>query len=101
MPLRDGAAQLGRDVASTHEERKARQSIPDEEGLRFAVANGRAFLSHHRNDFIRLHRSDPDHQGFIVCTDHPEFETLARKKHSATEALESLKGLLIRVSRGD
>jgi hypothetical protein len=57
-------------------------------------------LTHNRQDFIRLHRLNPEHEGIIVCTDNPDFPALAEKVHEQLQAVESLEGLLIRVNRG-
>lgn len=101
LPAVEALRRLGHDVVTTHDEGKSHQSIPDDEVLRFAIENGRAVLTHNRHDFIRLHRENPDHDGIIVCTDNPDFEELARKVHTTLEALESLKGQLIRINRGN
>ena len=79
---------------------KANEGIPDEEVLAFAIAEKRAVLTHNRQDFIRLHRLNPNHEGIIVCTDNPDFPALARKVHEHLRDIESLQGLLIRVNRG-
>ena len=91
---------LGHDVLTTGDAGKANEAIPDEEVLRFAVGNGRAVLTHNRRDFLRLHRENPDHEGILVCTDNPDFPALAAKVHARLQAMESLKGRLVRVNRG-
>lgn len=61
----------------------------------------RAVLTHNRSDFIRLHRENSEHEGIIVCTDNPNFEELARKVNAALEGMDSLRGKLVRVNRGN
>jgi hypothetical protein len=100
LPAVEALRRLGHDVATTHDEGQSRQSIPDDEVLRFAVAIGRAVLTHNRQDFIRLHREQPDHEGIVVCTNNPDFDELAAKVHARLDTLESLKGQLIRINRG-
>lgn len=90
----------GHDVLTTRDAGKANEGIPDEEVLAFAIAEKRAVLTHNRQDFIRLHRLNPEHEGIIVCTDNPDFPALAAKVHEQLQAVESLEGLLIRVNRG-
>jgi hypothetical protein len=57
-------------------------------------------LTHNRQDYIRLHRLNPEHEGIIVCTSNPDFPALAEKVNDQLQAVDSLKGLLIRVNRG-
>ncbi|MBL9180392.1 MAG: DUF5615 family PIN-like protein [Verrucomicrobiaceae bacterium] len=89
----------GHDVLTTRDAGKANDGVPDEEVLRFAIESRRADLTHNRQDFIRLHRQRPDHEGIIVCTDNPDFSALAEKIHTQLQGTESLKGLLVRVNR--
>lgn len=91
---------FGHDVLTTHDTGKSNAGIPDEEVLSFAIEQGRAVLTHNRQDFIRLHRQNPDHAGIIVCTDNPDFPALAAKVHAQLEMLTSIQGQLIRVNRG-
>ncbi|MEG4998636.1 DUF5615 family PIN-like protein [Microcoleus sp. B4-D4] len=49
--------------------RNANLGIPDEDVLAFAVTKERAVLTLNRIDFIRLHASQPNHSGIIVCKD--------------------------------
>jgi predicted nuclease of predicted toxin-antitoxin system len=101
LPAVEALRRHGHDVVTTQDEGKSQQRIPDDEVLRFASENGRAVLTHNRQDFIRLHRENPEHEGIIVCTDNPDFEALATKVHVQLEALKSLKGRLVRINRGN
>lgn len=96
-PLREH----GHDVLTTHDAGKSNEGIPDEEVLRFATETGRAVITHNRQDFIRLHRLNPDHAGIIVCTDNADFPALAAKVHAQLQQTESLHGQLVRVNRGE
>ena len=100
LPVVEALRVLGHDVLTTRDAGKANEGIPDDEVLKFAVENGRAVITHNRQDFIRLHRQQPDHEGIIVCTDNPDFESLAAKVHAQLEIATSLKGQLVRVNRG-
>ena len=100
LPVVQTLRQLGHDVLTTHDTGKSNAGIPDDEVLRFAIEDGRAVLTHNRQDFIRLHRQNPDHAGIIVCTDNPDFPALATKVHEQLEVLTSLQGQLVRVNRG-
>ena len=100
LPVVIALRELGHDVLTTRDAGKANDAISDEEVLRFAVGNGRAVLTHNRQDFLRLHRQNSDHEGFLVCTDHPDFPALAAKVHARLQAMGSLKGQLVRINRG-
>lgn len=100
LPVVDELRRLGHDVLTTRDAGKSNEGIPDDEVLRFAKENGRAVITHNRQDFIRLHRQSSDHARITVCTDNPDFPTLAAKVHAQLEAMESLKGHLMRVNRG-
>ncbi len=100
LPVVEALRQMGHDVLTTRDAGRANEGIPDEELLAFAIAEKRAVLTHNRQDFIRLHRLNPEHEGIIVCTDNPDFPALAVKVHDHLQAVDSLKGLLIRVNRG-
>ncbi len=64
---------LGHDVLTVQETGKADQALPDEAVLKLAADEGRAVLTINRLHFIRLHRSQPNHAGIIVCTFAPDF----------------------------
>ncbi len=100
LPVVEELRRLGHDVLTTRDAGKSNEGIPDDEVLRFAAENGRAVITHNRQDFIRLHRQNPDHAGVIVCTGNPDFLVLAAKVHAQLEARESLQGELVRVNRG-
>jgi predicted nuclease of predicted toxin-antitoxin system len=100
LPAVEALRRLGHDVLTTQDAGKANAGIPDEEVLRFATQNGRAVLTHNRHDFIRLHRQTADHAGIIVCTDNPDFLSLAMKVHAQLEMLPTLQGQLVKVNRG-
>ena len=64
---------LGHDVLTVQETGKADQALPDEAVLKLAADEGRAVLTINRLHFIRLHRSQPNHAGIVVCTFAPDF----------------------------
>ncbi len=100
LPVVVALRELGHDVLTTRDAGKANDAIPDDEVLRFAVASGRAVITHNRQDFIRLHSQSPDHEGILVCTDNPDFPALSAKIHARLQSMESLKGQLVRINRG-
>ncbi|HEX7200976.1 MAG TPA: DUF5615 family PIN-like protein, partial [Dongiaceae bacterium] len=70
---------LGLDVVSVHE--IDRRGFPDEEQLRFAIGDGRTFLTRNRDDFLRLtvtfFEAGELHQGLLIVpyslpNDRPE-----------------------------
>ena len=100
LPVVEALRGKGHDVLTTRVSGKANDGIPDDEVLRFAIAERRAVLTHNRRDFIRLHRLQSGHEGIIVCTQNADFPALAEKIHAQLRQLESLKGQLVRVNRG-
>jgi hypothetical protein len=58
-------------------------------------------ITHNRQDFIRLHRLNPNHAGIIVCRDNANFPALAAKVHAQLQLIESLSGQLLLVNGGD
>jgi len=99
LPVVELLRPLGHDILTVQEAGKAEQKIPDEEVLEFAISNQRAVLTLNRGDFKRLHRSNPDHAGIIVCTNDRNWEGLATRINEAICAEETLRGKLIRVVR--
>lgn len=90
---------LGHDVLTVQEAGKANQGIPDEEVLAFAVSIERTVLTGNRRDYMKLHRSHPNHAGIIICTEELNFQRLATRINEAISAEEILTGKLIRVNR--
>lgn len=101
LPVVEALRQYGHDVLTTGDAGNANAAIPDEQVLSFATQSGRAVITHNRRDFIELHRLHPVHEGIIVCTDNPDFTALAAKVHTRLQSLQSLRGQLVRVNRGD
>lgn len=92
--------ELGHDVLTSLEAGNANQKIPDEEVLRFAIAEKRIMLTLNRKHFIRLHRLNPNHFGLIVCTEDTNFDALAVRIHEAIQSSgEHIYGTLIKVYR--
>ena len=92
---------LGHNVLTTHDSGKSNQGIEDGAVLKFATAEGRCVITINRKDFIRLHRSGVEHAGIIVCTQNPDYGSLAGHIHTAIKDSTTLNGQLIRVVRGD
>lgn len=91
--------ELGHDVLTAQEAGKADQRTPDEDVLAYAIQQRRSVVSMNRRHFIRLHGEQPNHHGVIVCTLDPDFSGQAKRIHQAVEALNSLKGQLLRIYR--
>lgn len=92
---------LGHDVLTTQDAGKAGQGVSDEEVLAFAVFESRAVLTFNRKDFRRLHLSEPNHSGIIICTFDDDFDNLARRIDESITGQSELAGQLIRVNRPD
>lgn len=90
--------ELGHDVLTTEEAEKSDQEIPDEDVLDFAIEQGRAVITLNRKDFIRLHRTNSEHKGIIVCTLDSDFPGQAQRIDDAISEID-LENQLIRVNR--
>jgi predicted nuclease of predicted toxin-antitoxin system len=90
---------LAHDVLTVQEAGNANMGIPDEEVLAFAIEDDRAVVTLNRNDFVKLHRTNADHCGIIVCTNDPDRTRLATRIDAAIELAGPLSGQLIRVVR--
>ena len=90
---------MGHDILTVQEAGNANLGIPDEAVLAFAINDDRAVVTLNRQDFIRLHRTSPDHFGIIVCTNDTDRTRLATRISAAIAAEEPLQGKLIRVVR--
>ena len=99
LPVVEFLRPLGHDVLTVQQAGKAGLGIPDEDVLAFAVSNERAVLTLNRGDFIRLHRSQPNHAGIIICTQDNNWERQATRINDAISAEETLTRKLIRVNR--
>jgi predicted nuclease of predicted toxin-antitoxin system len=99
LPVVEFLRDLGHDVLTVREAGKANLGISDELVLAFAVEMDRVVLTGNRQDYMKLHRLQPNHAGIVVCTEDPNFDSLARRIHQAISGEDSLKGKLIRVNR--
>lgn len=102
LPVVEALRRRGHDVLTTRDAGKSNEGIPDEDVLAFAIADPRAVLTHNRQDYIRLHRlnPDPEHAGIIACTrDDENPAALALRIHLAMGSVPWLAGQLIRVVR--
>jgi hypothetical protein len=91
---------LGHDVLTVQEASNANLGIPDGDVLAFAVTKERAVLTLNRIDFIRLHASQPNHAGIIVCKDdQQDRQRMATRISEAISNVETLRGMLVRVNR--
>ncbi len=68
LPVVEELRQLGHDVLTTQKAGEAGKSVPDEQVLAFAIAEGRALLTLNRKHFIYLHNANAEHAGIIACT---------------------------------
>ncbi len=99
LPVVEELRRLGHDVLTTSDAGNAGKALPDEAVLAFAVAQNRILITLNRKHFIRLHASNPDHHGIIVCSVDPDFISQARRIHESMDACGSIEGKLIRVNR--
>ncbi len=90
---------LKHDCLTALEDERANQKIPDEQVLERATELGRAVLTINRIDFKRLHQTDTNHAGIVICTFDADFKGQAQRIDAACKDLPEIKGQLVRVYR--
>jgi hypothetical protein len=99
LPVVEELRRLGHEVLTTYEAGDAGKSVPDEQVLASATAEGRALVTINRKHFIHLHNANPDHAGIIVCSFDPDFTGQANRIHAAIDSRAQLSGELVRINR--
>ncbi len=92
---------LGHEVLTIFDDRRANQEIPDEDVLTRAIELEMAILTHNRLDFKRLHSRNSEHYGIVICTENKNSFELAQLIHQKVSEYENSAGELIRVYRPD
>jgi hypothetical protein len=90
---------LGNDVLTAFENGRANQGIEDEKVLRRAIKLNRAVLTVNRIDFKKLHQSNPNHSGIVICTFDGDFVGQAQRIHEKCGKLPEIKNELVRIYR--
>lgn len=90
---------LGHDVVTVRALGLANRGVDDSSILDAATQSVRAVVTYNRRHFGRLHLSDANHAGIIVCTRDPDVVRQTQRIHAAVSALDSLAGRLIRITR--
>jgi predicted nuclease of predicted toxin-antitoxin system len=98
-PTVERLRQLGHDVLTVAEVGLAGLSIPDEQVLAFAHADGRTVLTHNRKHFRNLHKSGRPHSGMVLCTEDSDFDSLAIRVDDALSQVIHLSGQVLRITR--
>jgi len=95
-PTVEALRRLGHDVLTAGEAGQAGLGIADEEVLSSAHMDGRAVLTHNRKHFRNLHKAGIPHSGLVLCTEDPDFDSLAARVDLALSITSELTGRLIR-----
>lgn len=90
---------LGNDVLTAFEDGRANQGTEDEKVLQRATKLNRAVLTINRIDFKKLHQSNPNHSGIVICTFDGDFVGQARRIHETCGQLAEIKNELVRIYR--
>jgi hypothetical protein len=77
----------------------AGQAFADNKILAFAHSQGRAVVTLNRRHFGRLHMSNPDHSGILVCTFDPDFALQASRIDASLKRYTTLARQFIRINR--
>ena len=99
FPVVEALRRMGHDVVTVADAGKAGQALTDKAILAFAAADQRAVVTLNRRHFVRLHASEPNHAGIIVCSLDLDFDGQAARIDQAVGTQQSLVGRLIRVNR--
>jgi len=90
---------LGHDVLTAHEDGRANQKVPDEQVLERATQLSRVVLTMNRRDFARLHESQIEHAGIVLCKHEEDFARQANRINETVKPFDNLKGQLVRVQK--
>ena len=90
---------LKHDCLTTFEDGRANQKISDEKVLERATELERAILTINRIDFKKLHNTDNNHAGIVICTFDADFIGQANRIDTACKVFPEIKGQLVRVYR--
>jgi hypothetical protein len=93
--------ELGHDVVTAREAGIDNDETPDDQVLIVSTNLERALLTHNRKHFRRLHRTNPQHRGIIICTRDAHFLRLAQRIHDAISGHPELHGELISIVKPD
>jgi hypothetical protein len=99
FPVVEALRRIGHDVVTVADAGKAEQALTDKAVLEMATADQRAVVTLNRKHFVRLHRTEPNHAGVVVCSLDLDFDGQAARIDQAIATQESLVGRLIRVNR--
>ena len=99
LPVVEELRRFGHEVLTTYEAGMAGKSVPDQQVLAFATAEGRALVILNRKHFIHLHDANHDHAGIIACSFDSDFSGQAYRIHAAIVSKTRLSGELIRINR--
>ena len=90
---------LKHDCLTAFEDGRANQKITDEKVLERATELERAILTINRIDFKKLHNTDNNHAGIVICTFDADFIGQANRIDAVCNDLPEIKGQLVRVYR--
>jgi predicted nuclease of predicted toxin-antitoxin system len=99
LPIVELLRNAGHNVLTTEDAGNSGLGIPDEDVLEFAVREERTVLTRNWDDFRRLHRSQPDHFGIIICKEDLNIERQATLIIEAILSEGNLRNKLIRIIR--
>ncbi len=91
--------QKGHNILTSYEAGQANQRIPDEEVLIFATQQNRIVITLNRDDFIRLHRSNVNHSGIIICKDDRDYVGQTNTLDAYLKEDTNLSNRLIRIKK--
>lgn len=91
--------ELGHDVLTSYEAKKANQAIPDDEVLAYASEQNRSLLTINRRDFKNLHKKVKRHAGIIICSQDMDFSGQAQRIHQALQKHPVLQDQLISIAK--
>jgi predicted nuclease of predicted toxin-antitoxin system len=96
LPVVEALRTSGHDVVTSG---RANQAISDKAVLEYARDEQRILLTFNRKHFMKLHRSDQNHAGIIVCTVDLDYNGSAQRIHALLETIDDANGQLFRVNR--
>lgn len=99
QPMVRKLREKGYDILTSLEAGQANQGIPDESVLQFAIESNLIIITLNRDDFIKLHQQNNQHNGIVICKADRDYEGQIEALYEYLQTQTTLKNRLIRIKK--